>query len=79
VSENRDFGQDTDYDVNSVLFFQMKYGKNLYSYAALKTSKNGGWYLTGKETEPMNFQQLCNKFLYEAHTVSYAPSWEKLV
>lgn len=71
-----DLGVDADYDLNTVIFFQMRFGKNVYSYAALKTQQ--GWYLTGKDTQPFSWPRLCTEYLAKASTVSYAPEWKTI-
>jgi hypothetical protein len=72
------WGKDSDYPNETVLWFKQAYnGSHQYDYTAAKIRPNT-WYLTGKWSVAMGFDQLVREHLMKADEVWIVSAWEKI-
>lgn len=72
------WGRDADYPNETVLWFKQAYnGSHQYDYTAAKVRPNT-WYLTGKWSVAMGFDQLVRDHLSKAEEVWMVTAWEKV-
>ena len=72
------WGKDADYPNETVLWFKQAYnGSHQYDYTAAKIRPNT-WYLTGKWSVAMGFDQLVRDHLMKADEVWIVTAWEKV-
>lgn len=73
------FGNDADYEPDSVIVFKRRWSRTPrdYTYAAVKIDADC-WYVTGQETQRFTFARLVEQHLTEAHTSWVSTSWQPL-
>lgn len=71
------FGNDSDYVPDSAILFHRTYERGVkYTWVAVKVSDDK-WYLTGRKTESVTFDQLVRDYLLEADQVWYCDVWQE--
>ena len=73
------FGKDADYPNQTVLFFERTFSDPTvsYDYVAVKIRPNT-WYLTGKWSVAMSFEDLLTKHLIKSEKVWIVTAWKEL-